>query len=154
MRCDVKLNPPSLLAATDVAGDHARLIALWKAAGLETKPQGRDSLDAFEHQLALGTQRVIGVENETGELVGAVISTHDGRKGWINRLAVHPDYRRQGMALVLIRAAEAALREQGITIVAALIEPGNDASVALFEKAGYLDWPGMHYVSKRDSDKV
>ena len=39
-------------------------------------------------------------------------------------------------------------------IIAALIEPGNEESVAFFEAVGYVDWPGMHYVSKRDSDEV
>ena len=39
-------------------------------------------------------------------------------------------------------------------IFAALIEPDNNASLALFEEAGYSEWPGMHYVSKRDSADV
>ena len=83
-----------------------------------------------------------------------MVVTHDGRKGWINRLAVHPSHRRQGLGRALIRAAEASLREQGIEIFAALIEPGNDVSLAVFEAAGYQDWPGIHYVSKRDRPDI
>ena len=45
-----------------------------------------------------------------GKLVGIVVATHDGRKGWINRLAVHPDYRRRGIAKKLIEEAEEYLR--------------------------------------------
>lgn len=146
----MKLRPPSPIGASD----YPRIIALWKAAGLSFKPQGRDSREAFERQLAGGTQTAIGVETEEGELVGVVLATHDGRKGWINRLAVHPDYRRQGIARSLITAAEEVLRAQGIEIFAALIEPGNDASVELFLSAGYKDWPGMHYVSKRDREDI
>lgn len=130
--------------------DYDRLIALWEAAGLHYKPAGRDSREAFAAQLDGGWQIALGIENDQGELVGSVLATHDGRKGWINRLAVHPDYRRQGIATRLIRAAEDALREQGIGIFAALIEPGNEASLALFEAAGYEDWPGIHYLSRRD----
>lgn len=130
--------------------DYDRLIALWEAAGLSYKPKGRDSRQAFTRQLASGCQTAIAVEDDAGELVGAVLATHDGRKGWINRLAVRPEYRRQGIATSLIRAAENTLREQGIEIFSALIEPGNEASLALFEAAGYDDWPGIHYVSKRD----
>lgn len=130
--------------------DYDRLIALWQAAGLSYKPKGRDSRQAFTQQLASGCQTALAVENDAGELAGAVLATHDGRKGWINRLAVRPEYRRQGLATRLIRAAEDTLREQGIEIFSALIEPGNEASLALFQEAGYDDWPGIHYVSKRD----
>ena len=140
--------PPSRIGKTDFD----RLVALWEAAGLHIKPAGRDTREAFARQLEGGTQTAIGVENEAGDLVGVVLATHDGRKGWINRLAVHPDYRRQGIAVTLVAAAEEALRAQGMEVFAALIEPGNDASVEVFKSAGYEDWPGMHYVSKRDRD--
>ncbi len=145
--------PVSLLARDEetLARDHARLIALWEAAGLPYKLTGRDSLEAFARQQAGGQQTVLGVEAEDGKLIGAVIATHDGRKGWINRLAVHPDYRRQGIGRQLITAAEDALKAQGMTVIAALIEPENEVSLAVFIAAGYVEWPGLHYVSKRES---
>lgn len=130
------------------------MVALWQAAGLHYKPHGRDTYQAFEQQLKGGTQVAIGVEGEDGLLIGAVLATHDGRKGWINRLAVHPDYRRRGIATQLVKAAEDALRDKGMQIFAALIEPENEASLAMFVEAGYVEWPGLHYVSKRDSDEV
>ena len=139
--------PPASRILT--ASDHPRVIALWEMAGLHSKPKGRDTYEAFEAQLATGHQAAIGVEDEARELIGVVLPTHDGRKGWINRLAVHPDHRREGIALSLIEAAEAWLLEQGIEIYAALIEPDNDASLAVFEAADYVDWPDIHYVSKR-----
>lgn len=134
--------------------DYDRLLALWDAAGLPYKAGGRDSAEAFEQQLESGRLIALGVENGAGELIGSVLATHDGRRGWINRLAVRRDYRRQGIATALIHAAEDALREQGIEIFAALVEPGNEGSVAVFEEAGYTDWPGIHYLSKRDRPDV
>jgi len=38
---------------------------------------------------------------ESGVIVGAVLSGHDGRRGYIYRLAVHPDYCRQGVGKML-----------------------------------------------------
>jgi len=132
--------------------DYHRLLALWERAGLHSlKPQGRDSREAFASQLASGVQTVLGIEKD-GRLVAAVVATHDSRKGWINRLVVDPDHRRQGLAARLIAAAEEVLREQGIRVIAALIEDGNAASLALFEKEGYVDaGRSIHYVSKRES---
>jgi ribosomal protein S18 acetylase RimI-like enzyme len=102
-------------------------------------------------QLASGVQTILGLEVD-GQLIGSVVVTHDSRKGWINRLVVDPDHRRRGHATHLIAAAEETLREQGMRVIAILIESGNDASLALFQKAGYVEIdPPIHYLSKRDS---
>ncbi len=99
-------------------------------------------------------QTILGLEIE-GRLVGAVVATHDSRKGWINRLAIDPAYRRQGYGMQLLQAAEEVLREQGMQIIAALIESDNPVSLDLFQKAGYVEIDtGMHYLSKRDNPDV
>ena len=72
----------------------------------------------------------------------------DHRKGWINHLAVHPDHRRRGLGLRLLRACEMALEQCGIEIIAAFVEEGNSPSVALFERGGYLADVPVHYYRK------
>jgi len=136
-------------------GDYDALLALWQRAGLHSlKPQGRDSRETLAQQLASGVQKILGLEVD-GKLVGAVITTHDSRKGWINRLAVDPAYRRHDYGSQLVAAAEDRLRAQGMRVIAALVEPGNLSSLALFRKAGYVEGdPGIHYLTKRDSRDV
>ena len=130
--------------------DHAAILALWQCAGLHSiRPEGRDSRAEFEKQLA-GGQIAIGLE-EDGQLIGVAIVTNDTRKGWINRLAIDPAYRRQGYGEQLVQAAEEALHEAGLHLMAAFIEEGNDASLALFEKLGYATHQHLYYLSKRDS---
>jgi ribosomal protein S18 acetylase RimI-like enzyme len=130
--------------------DHAAILALWQRAGLHSiRPEGRDSRSEFEKQFA-GGQIAIGLEAD-GKLIGVVLATHDTRKGWINRLAIEPDYRRKGYGEQLVQAAEEALCEAGMHLMAALIEEGNEASLALFEKLGYAPHQHLYYVSKRDS---
>ncbi len=132
--------------------DYGAIIRLWKEAGLESvRLQGRDSHDAFAAQLAAG-QRVIGLE-DAGQLIGAVLVTHDTRKGWINRLAIHPDHRRKGYATELIAAAERELRGMGFQIFAVLIEADNNASQELFAREGYKAHD-IVYMSKRNSNDV
>ena len=47
--------------------------------------------EAFAREIESGTATVIGAEDADGTLIGVVVATHDGRKGWINRLATDPD---------------------------------------------------------------
>ena len=135
--------------------DYERLLALWQRAGLHSlKPQGRDSRASLTQQLASGIQTILGLE-VNGQLVGAVVATHDSRKGWINRLAVDPDHRRRGYAARLVSEAEQVLREQGMHVIATLVENDNPSSLALFHKAGYVEIDsGIYYLTKRDSDDV
>ena len=132
---------------------HAEIIDLWQRAGLHIRPDGRDSLAAFAAQMATGVQTPIGLRD--GErLVAVVLATHDGRKGWINRLAVDLDYRRQGLATRLIRLCEDHFHALGIDIWAALIEDWNEASLALFRQAGYALADDITYASRRSHAAV
>lgn len=135
------------------AADYDAVLALWLRSELSSvRPQGRDSREAFAEQLKRG-QVALGLE-ESGKLIGSVVATNDTRKGWINRLVVDPDHRRKGHARRLIKAAEDALRRQGMTLIAAQIEDWNGASLALFESEGYHVHRDVIYVSKRDSDEA
>ncbi|MFZ2360101.1 MAG: GNAT family N-acetyltransferase [Anaerolineae bacterium] len=135
------------------ASHHAEIIDLWQRAGLHIRPDGRDSLAAFTAQMASGVQTPIGLRD--GErLVAVVLATHDSRKGWINRLAVDPDYRRQGLGTRLIRLCEQHFRSLGIDIWAALIEDWNEASLGLFRQAGYDLVDDVTYVSRRSWAEV
>jgi L-amino acid N-acyltransferase YncA len=131
--------------------DYEAVIELWQRSGLPSiRPTGRDSREEFAKQNEQG-QIVIGLE-DNGKLIGVVVATNDTRKGWINRLAIDPDQRRKGYGAQLIHAAEAALREAGLKVMAGLIEDYNDASLALFKREGYAVHTDIYYISKRESD--
>lgn len=132
------------------ADDYDAILNLWQQSGLDSiRPQGRDSREAFADQLARG-QVVLGLEDDD-KLAACVVITDDTRKGWINRLAVDPAYRRQGLAARLIAESEKYLRDKGIYVFAALIEHENAASLNLFQREGYKTHD-IYYVSKRDDE--
>jgi ribosomal protein S18 acetylase RimI-like enzyme len=135
--------------------DYDRLLALWQRVELHSlRPDGRDSREAVGQQLKSGVQTILGLEVE-GRLVGAVIATHDSRKGWINRLVVDPAFRRRGYGKRLVLAAEETLQAQGMQVIAALIEGENSTSLSLFLDAGYVEIDTqIHYLSKRESDRA
>ncbi len=148
----------SIIVRNLTAADYEAVRALWEASGLHTRPAGRDSAAAFAAQLASGCQFAIGLVDTAapgGSLVGVVLATTDSRRGWINRLAVHPAYRRRGLGLRLVAEAERVLRDDlGLPVLAAHVESWNEPSLALLIKAGYIRADGVIYLSKRASDDV
>jgi len=132
--------------------DYPAVRRLWERTGLPIKLAGRDSQVAVLRQLQQFPSTYLVAEQQ-GRLVGVVLGTHDGRKAWINRLAMHPDYRRQGLAQRLLAACEQAWHAQGIEIIAALVEKDNASSAAFFERAGYVaDVPVLYYRKRARPD--
>jgi RimJ/RimL family protein N-acetyltransferase len=118
-------------------GDYAEILTLWGRAGLPARSGGRDAPEAFRRQQESGLQRSLGIRVDD-QLVAVVVLTHDGRKGWINRLAVDPAFRHRGYASRLVAAGERWFTDEiGVEVTAALIHTHNDASRALFEELGY-----------------
>lgn len=132
--------------------EYDEIIALWERAGLSARPKGRDSREALSRQMRNDPEFFLGAEVE-GRLAGAIIATSDGRKGYLNRIAVDPAFRGQGIAQKLTAAAEEALRKHGIKVITLLIEADNKTSIQLARKLGYVQHSGIIYFSKRDSDE-
>ena len=158
---DVAPNTPEPHASVRPAKpeDYDRIAELWRAAGLRVSTEGRESAAAFRAQLAHFPDTYLVATMDpanriAGAIIGVVLGSHDHRKGWINRLAVHPDHRRKGVAAALVSACDAAIRAHGIRIVSMLIDVGNPASLALFEKLGYVADVPVHYLRKRSAPEA
>ncbi len=134
--------------------DYDQMIGLWKKACLPYKPKGRDSREAIKRQIEADPELFLGAFH--GEkLIGTVIGSYDFRmKGWINRLAVDPEYRGKGIAQRLVTEMEQILKGKGVVVIAALIELPNPTSINLFKKLGYTVHDNIVYVTKRESDEV
>jgi N-acetylglutamate synthase-like GNAT family acetyltransferase len=133
--------------------DYKEMVRLWLTAKLPFKPKGRDHREAIAAQMKANPDFFLGVFEEDS-LVGTVIISCDTRKGWINRLAIDPDYRRRGVAKALIAESERTLRKHDIRIFCALIEDYNTVSKKLFKECGYIEHHDIMYFSKRDSNEV
>ncbi|MCK7482348.1 MAG: GNAT family N-acetyltransferase [Candidatus Moduliflexus flocculans] len=73
-------------------------------AACRSSPKGRDSLENIVRQIGLA-ERPLPRRRGRGEgrVVGTVLATHDGRKGWINRVAVDATLRKKGLGARLVR---------------------------------------------------
>jgi N-acetylglutamate synthase len=135
------------------AEDYDALCGLWRDAGLSFRPNGRDRRDRLVREID-GDCSIFLAAWEGDSLVGAVLGTHDGRKGWINRLAVRPSHQRRGIAAALVAEVEERFRVRGIEIVTCLIEDWNETSMAVFERLGYQRHDDILYYSKRRNADV
>ena len=133
--------------------DYDRIVRVWSEAGLPFRPQGRDSRESIGLELGRGCS-VFLLAEAGSRAVGVVLGTHDGRKGWVNRLAVVPDHRRSGLGRRLVRDVEVWLETQGIEICASLIESANEESVAFFAHMDYVHDAEIEYFSKRRSPET
>lgn len=116
--------------------DYDAVYALW----LSCPGMGLNNLDDSPE----GIQRFLQRNQETcfvaergGKVVGVILVGSDGRRGYIYHTAVHPGYRRQGVARDLVDHALAALRELGIHKVALVVFRRNEEGNAFWEHLGF-----------------
>lgn len=93
-----------------------------------------------EEQFLLGMGRgvlhVFGFKDRA-RLIAYLSFYHVGPDMEILNLAVHPDYRRQGLGEALLRRVLAACAELGIKQVRLEVRPNNIAALNLYSKVGF-----------------
>ena len=74
------------------------------------------------------TMNIVVTDDDDKKVVGVILTGHDGRRAIVHHLCVHPDFRRMGIARMLVERAEEALRLEGITKIFGLVFKDNDAA--------------------------
>ncbi len=72
-------------------------------------------------------------------LVGAVLCGHDGRRGYLNHLAVTRDRRRSGIGSRLASLCLNALKSCGISRCHLFVQKENTAAVAFWQRVGWRE---------------
>ena len=88
------------------------------------------------------------------KIVGVILTGHDGRRGIIHHMCVHPDYRRRGIAGQLVSLAEDALKKEGIQKVFGLVFKDNDTANFFWEQQGYSIRTNLNYRNKSLNDDI
>ncbi len=71
------------------------------------------------------------------KVIGSVYISYDGWEGFIYRLAVLSDYRKQGVGTLLMRSAERELRKLGAKEVAIFVDAKNAGLQTYYKRRGY-----------------
>ena len=129
--------------------DYDAIFALWDSTeqsrrALNPVDDSREGIDRYL-QRNPNTCFAVIVDDR---IVGVILSGHDGRRGIIHHLCVHPDFRRMGIASRLVAMAEEALRKEGIQKVFGLVFKDNDAANMFWETQGYTARTNLNYRNK------
>lgn len=107
----------------------------------------RSSLEYAFNQAAIAT-----IAEIEGKIVGYQISTAMQMGGHLARLATHPDYQRQGIGCSILRDLLIQFKQRGAVRITVNTQEDNLASIALYEKAGFVptgeSYPVYQYLSK------
>ena len=113
--------------------DYDSVYALWLSCPGMGLNNLDDSADGIAKYLARNPDTCF-VAVDQGRVIGAILTGHDGRRGYISHTAVSPAHQRQGIGKQLVDAALNALREQGINKVNLVAFAHNEKGNAFWVK--------------------
>ena len=114
--------------------DEEQVIALWHQCNLIV-PWNDPKRDI---SLKLHVQpELFRVGLAENRVVATIMAGYDGHRGWLNYLAVAPEFQRQGWGRRMVEEAEARLRELGCPKINLQIRTSNNAVIAFYEHIGF-----------------
>ena len=72
-----------------------------------------------------------------GQVVATVMAGYEGHRGWLNYLAVAPEFQRRGLARGIVVEAERLLRKAGCPKINLQIRTSNQAVIEFYRRLGY-----------------
>lgn len=84
----------------------------------------------------------------SNKIVGAILSGHDGRRGYIYHTAVSVACRNRGIGNALLNSALAALYDEGISKVALVVFKNNKIGNMFWEHTGFNTREDLNYRNK------
>ena len=129
-----------------VMDDYDGAIALWqRMEGVEVcEGDSRDEIAQYLRRNP-GLSHVVEAD---GQIVGAALCGHDGRRGWIYHLAVATTHRRQKIGQQLLEACLNGLRAAGLKRAIILVAGDNPAGHDFWLRNGWEDIDGALAMTK------
>ena len=133
--------------------DYDEVYSLWMSCvgmGLNNLDDSREGIDKFIQR----NPETCIVAEECDSIVGVIMVGNDGRRGYIYHTAVHPDFRKQGIATRLVDSAMKKLSALGINKVALVAFERKVTGNAFWESQGFTIRDDLVYRNKALTDIV
>ncbi|HLA42874.1 MAG TPA: GNAT family N-acetyltransferase [Aggregatilineales bacterium] len=119
--------------------DHAQLEMLWRPEDMESS---REYLQAV---LGRNPDTCFVVE-ENGRILAAACGLYDGRRGFVQSVAVLPDERGKGYGSMVVRATVDALLRLGTKRIRLFVKKSNGTVPQFYEKLGFEIHDSTYYM--------
>ena len=116
--------------------DEEFLVSLWQVCEL-TVPWNNPHKDIARKLQVQPELFLVGILDSN--LIATVMGGYDGHRGWINYLAVHPDFQGKGYGQEIMNSVETGLREMGCPKINLQIRTGNDKIISFYQKLGFTN---------------
>ena len=133
--------------------DYNDVYDLWMSCvgmGLNNLDDSKEGIDKFIQR----NPDTCLVAEKDSSIVGAIMVGSDGRRGYIYHTAVHPDFRRQGIASKLVDSAIRKLSALGINKVALVVFDRNDTGNSFWESQGFTGRSDLVYRNKALAEMI
>ena len=111
-----------------------------------------DSIEGIERYLKRNPNTCF-VARKKDQVIGVILSGHDGRRGFIHHTAVAISQRNKGIGEALVERAIEALRKEGISKVALVVFDRNRIGNSFWKKMGFEKREDLIYRNKVITDK-
>ena len=129
--------------------DEASVVSLWQLCEL-TVPWNNPYKDIARKLKVQPELFLVGMLDSL--LIATVMGGYDGHRGWINYLAVHPDFQGQGYAQQVMKNVESEFRKRGCPKINLQIRSGNARVLAFYQKLGYTDDQALSMGKRLEED--
>ncbi len=127
--------PATLSVRTYQTGDEQAVIRLWQRTFPDDPPWNEPAI-VIKNKLAFQPDWFF-VCLYGDKVVGTILAGYDGVRGWVQKVAADPDHQRLGIATLLMRTAEDALRQAGCPKLNLQTHSNNTAAIAFYKQAGF-----------------
>lgn len=108
------------------------------AAELDSKCFGREACDReYFYRAATNERQEFWVAERDGKLIACAGAEINSDTAEIESLAVDAEYRRQGIATILLIKLLDAIKKRGATFIVLEVRPSNKAAIALYKSFGF-----------------
>lgn len=124
--------------------DYEKVHALWMTISGFAIRSIDDSKEGVERFLQRNPGASV-VAEEDGRIIGAILCGHDGRRGCLYHVCVHPDKRRKGIGKSMVVFCMEALRKEKISKVSLIAFTKNDIGNAFWKTIGWTEREDLNY---------
>ncbi len=124
--------------------DYDKVYRLWKTIkgfGIRSMDDSREGIERFLKRNPTTSM----VAEAGGELVGAILCGHDGRRGCFYHVCVREDYRQQGIGKAMAVSAMYALQEEHINKVCLIAFKKNEVGNSFWKSVGWTFREDLNY---------